>query len=38
MKQPAVEIIFQSPRSRHNQPRSFANRLELRTFGQAADD
>src|SRR6267142_2233880 len=38
MKKSAVEVVFEPPRSRHNQPRSLANGLELRTFGQSAND
>src|SRR5713226_363719 len=38
MKKSAVEVVFETPRSRDNQPRSLANGLELRPFGQSADN
>src|SRR6266481_5177625 len=38
VEESAVEVIFQPPRSRYHQPRSLANGLELRNFGQSPDD
>src|SRR5882724_1857504 len=38
MKKSAVEVVFEPSRSRHNQPCSLTDGLELRTFGQSAND